>query len=309
MTNRLSNSDWKASVTQLGYIGVGVSDLDAWLEFAGDVLGLQENGRTETGSVFLRMDGYHHRFELIPGGSDDIVHHGWEVKDAAALEQMAAQLRAYGLEVRQGTPEEAAQRMVVDLIKFDDPDGLPTEIYYGARLDHRPFRSPRGIKGFTADRLGLGHMVLAVKDPKAYIRFAVDALGARVSDYINIGEGERRFSLTFMHVNPRHHSLAIVGSAMGGGKRLNHFMIEVDSLDDVGLARTLFQQRGIMAGDFGRHTNDKMFSFYGQTPSGFMVEYGTQGLRIDDEDAWEVGQHSAASIWGHGMPRPATAQG
>ena len=51
-----------AGVTQLGYLGINVSDLDAWEQFATDVLGLQVSGRDTDGSLFLKMDEYHHRF-------------------------------------------------------------------------------------------------------------------------------------------------------------------------------------------------------------------------------------------------------
>jgi hypothetical protein len=109
-----------------------------------------------------------------------------------------------------------------------------------------------------------------------------------------------------MHVNPRHHSFAVApfrGALPGGPapKRLNHFMIEVNSLDDVGYALALFQQRGIGVGQLGRHTNDRMLSFYGATPSGFMVEVGTGGRLIENEDEWEVQNFRATSFWGHDM--------
>ncbi len=53
-----------ASVTQLGYLGLSVSEVEQWEQFAGQVLGLQANGRDADGSLFLRMDEYHHRFVL-----------------------------------------------------------------------------------------------------------------------------------------------------------------------------------------------------------------------------------------------------
>lgn len=300
------NTESTAAVTQLGYLGFSVSNMDAWKEFATEVLGVQVNGNTEDGTMYLRTDSYHHRFEIIPTGADDIAFHGWEVKDAAALDQLASQVRAYGIEVTKGTPEEIARRMVVDLFHFKDPDGLHTEVYYGARLDHTAFVSPRGVKGFNADRLGLGHMVLMVKDAKEYVKFYTEVMGAKLSDYINMSFGEMKMTLTFMHVNPRHHSLAIGQSRPGApGKRINHFMLEVNDMDDVGYARGLFERRAIPVGNFGRHTNDKMFSFYGETPSGFNVEYGFNGLQILDEENWEVSHHTAASIWGHAMPQRA----
>ena len=55
------------------------------------VLGLQSNGRDADGSLFLRMDEYHHRFIVHPTGKDDIAYLGWEVPTEEALQAMAAQ--------------------------------------------------------------------------------------------------------------------------------------------------------------------------------------------------------------------------
>jgi hypothetical protein len=85
-------------------------------------------------------------------------------------------------------------------------------------------------------------------------------------------------------------------------KRLGHFMIEVNSLDDVGYTRALLTEKGHACGGFGRHSNDRMFSFYLNTPSGFQVEYGCHGRTIDNEDEWEIAQYSVPSFWGHEPP-------
>jgi extradiol dioxygenase len=45
-----------------------------------------------------------------------------------------------------------------------------------------------------------------------------------------------------------------------------------------------------------------MTSFYVRTPSGFEIEYGTGGRRIDDDDAWTVDAYDAGSLWGHKQP-------
>jgi len=311
MADATSSHDLPVSVTQLGYIGIGVSDMVAWHDYAQAVLGFQVNGESGAGETFLRIDEYHHRFILAPGGNDDIAFHGWEVRDAEALEQMASKLRAYGIEVTDGTAEETERRKVRRLIRFIDPDGLQTEIYFGPLIDHRPFISPRGVKGFNAGTLGLGHVVLAVKEPQSYIRFLTEVMGAKLSDYIDIKAGDRTLTLTFLHVNERHHSIAVSGQVQPPGaaapKRINHVMVEARDIDDVGLTFSLVQQRSIMTGDLGRHTNDRMFSFYSQTPSGFMIEYGYGGLLIENESDWEVCMYDAPSIWGHRRPqqRPA----
>lgn len=294
------------AVTQLGYIGLGVSDLVAWKQFATEVLGFQDNGKAASGDVYLRIDDYHHRFILVPNGADDIAFYGWEVRDGSALDQMAARLLASGLEVTEGTTEEADARKVRRLVKFRDPDGIAAELYFGPLIDQRPFISPRVVHGFKANHLGLGHMVLAVQDPDVYVDFATQVLGARVSDYIVSSEEPQRVRGTFLHVNPRHHSVAIGKIRDAQRRKLNHVMVELNNIDDVGRAFSLFQQKGIPVGNLGRHTNDKMISFYGVTPSGYAIEYGYGGLMVQDESKWEVQVHRAASSWGHGRPdRPA----
>jgi len=302
---RMSNVEFEddpVSVCQLGYIGLGVSDLENWRDFACNILGLQENGTApDNGAIFLRMDAHHHRFEISPTGEDDIIFHGWEVKDAAALKQISDRIRAYGIDVQVGTPAEAARRMVLELIKFEDPDGIATEIYHSPYLDHRPFISPRGVKSFTADSLGLGHIVLQVEKLDECLQFYTAVLGAKISDIILFQRGNSALPINFLHVNPRHHSLAL-GPRPPGGKRLNHFMIETGSLDEVGLALALVKEKSIPTGTLGRHTNDKMLSFYAQTPSGFRVEYGFDGLLIDDDENWQVQHYRAPSIWGHEPP-------
>jgi 2,3-dihydroxybiphenyl 1,2-dioxygenase len=294
------------AVTQLGYIGLGVSDLAAWQVFATEVLGFQDNGEVASGGVYLRIDDYHHRFILVPNGADDIAFYGWEVKDGAALDQMAARLQANGFEVTEGTTEEAEARRVRRLVKFRDPDGIAAEVYFGALVDHRPFVSSRVVHGFKANDLGWGHMVLGVTDPDEYVGFVTGVLGARVTDYIVSREEPQHVRGTFLHVNPRHHSVAIGRNRDARGRKLNHIMVELNNIDDVGIAFSLFQQRGIPVGNLGRHTNDKMISFYGVTPSGYAIEYGYGGLLVQDESKWEVQVHRAASIWGHGRPDRAT---
>lgn len=306
------------AATQLGYMGIGVSDLTVWREFATEVLGLQENGRTTRGSILLRMDEHHHRIEVCPTGEDDILWAGWEAKDAAALDRIADQVRALGVAVTVEDDALAAERKVLGLISFTDPNGLRVEVYHGALIDHRPFISPRGVTGFRASDLGLGHIVMVVKNLAESLDFYQRTIGVRISDYQMLSFGPSRFVICFTHVNQRHHSLAM--GAMDNPpptppeapkpKRLNHFMLEVDDFDDVGMTLDQFQRRGMTAGQIGKHSNDWMISFYAPTPSGFSVEYGWNGRSIGPEEDWQVQYYRAPSVWGHGMaPSAAPAPG
>jgi biphenyl-2,3-diol 1,2-dioxygenase len=289
-----------ASVTQLGYLGIGVSDLARWQQFASDLLGLEVNGADPDGSIFLKMDEYHHRFVLQPGGADDVTFVGWEVRDQAALAETAARLKADGVAVTAASATEARARRVVELVKLKDPSGIPTEIYFGPLMNfEQPFKSPRPISGFVTGEQGLGHIVIRVDDSDASLHFYRDLLGLRISDFIDMKSHRsgQTLNLTFMHCNPRHHSIAF--GVIPANKRLMHFMLQCRHVDDVGSAYYLCQDGGVeISGTLGRHTNDHMMSFYMRTPSGFEVEYGW-GARIVDDNTWQVQKHEAPSIWGH----------
>jgi 2,3-dihydroxybiphenyl 1,2-dioxygenase len=292
----------KSEIEALGYVGFAVSDLDAWTRFAVNLLGLQPVPRDD-GSIDLRMDSYATRIRLIPGGGDDIAYAGWEVRDAAALNALADRLAAAGTISTRASREEAADRYVQDFVRFTDPEGLVCEAFYGPlQKTDQPFVSPLGVQ-FKTGRQGIGHIVLIAKDAKAQERWWCEVMGFRLSDYIHteVVKG-RPVSFTFMRCNGRHHSLALAQIPLP--KKLQHFMIEVQSIDDVGRALYRCQDGGVhISLTLGRHSNDDMLSFYPLTPSGFDIEYGWGGLEVEDE-SWHVLTHDKNSAWGHRFQRP-----
>jgi 2,3-dihydroxybiphenyl 1,2-dioxygenase len=257
------------------------------------------------------MDAYAARLRLTADGTDDILYAGWEVRDRQALEALAARLAAHGVAVTSGTEADATARGVRALIRFADPEGLALEAYYGPlQKTNDPFVSPLGV-AFKTGPQGLGHIVLVAGNLEAQERFYVDVLGFRISDYIQteVVPG-RPLHLAFLRCNGRHHSLAL--AALPLKKKLQHLMLEVQSLDDVGRALYRCQDAGHhISLTLGRHSNDQMLSFYPLTPSGFDIEYGWAGLEVDDE-RWHVMTHDTNSAWGHRFqrpPRPAPAAG
>jgi 2,3-dihydroxybiphenyl 1,2-dioxygenase len=294
-----------ATVSQLGYAGIGVSDAGAWERFATGILGMSISERGADGALKLRMDDHHYRIAIHPGGDDDLVYLGWEVPNRETLAAIAEQLKQAGVEVSKGPDAEARERKVVELIKFRDPNGIPSEVFYGPLLGAGSFKSPRAIGGFVTAGQGLGHTLLVVDDLDRSMDFYIRALGMRISDYVIPTEGPiAGIRLGFLHCNPRHHSLAMFPLA-GTRRRLNHIMMEVNAVDDVGATYELCQDQKIpIAMSLGRHTNDRMLSFYMVTPSGFMIEYGWGGRQVDDS-TWQVQVHTSGSAWGHrpAMPR------
>jgi extradiol dioxygenase len=282
------------SVSQMAYVGIGVSDMPRWRSFAATVLGVQVvDGADDT--VYLRMDEYHHRIALHPSGEDDVLYIGLQAATHAAYEAGKAALRAAGVAVTQGTPAEIGHRRVLDLVKFET-GALPFELSVGpsARWDP-PFQPARPMSGFVTGALGFGHVVVRSETPAESVKLLMDALGFRISDYIG--------TMVFLHCNPRHHSIAFqprsANSPRSRDKKMWHFMLETAALDDVGLALDLATKSGApLASTLGRHSNDQMVSFYVVTPSGFEIEYGWGGRLIDDA-TWQVQRHDRGTIWGH----------
>jgi 2,3-dihydroxybiphenyl 1,2-dioxygenase len=192
--------------------------------------------------------------------------------------------------------------------QVEDPNGVPIELFCGPERSTEPFRSPLVPSGFVTGNEGLGHIVFGTMDPQATERFYCELLGMRLSDRIE-AELAPGFSLriVFLHANPRHHTVAFAAAPMP--KCIHHFMLEVGAMDDVGHAYDRCLKAGIeIANTLGVHPNDRMFSFYARTPSGFDVEFGWGGRKVDDA-TWKVERYDRTSIWGHHMPAMLPSRG
>ncbi len=288
-----------SSVKQAAYLVFQVSDLEAWETFGTDILGLEVVERRGDAGFSLRMDRYRQRFFIERGDADDLAAIGWEVEGPEALSEIAGRLADAGHQVVKGSSDEAARRNVEALVKVDDPAGNPNEIFYGPKMADAPFTSKVVRSGFVADDQGFGHVVVTSKDDAQQEQFYATMLGLRLSDYIRCEYFGHDIDVTFMHVNARHHSLAF---GRGQLKRIHHFMIQAKSMDDVGRCYDRFLLSGGMVHQtLGRHPNDRMFSFYGYTPSGFHFEFGAGAIEIGEH--WQSTTYDRVSEWGHHPPQ------
>ena len=137
-----------ASVSQLGYVGVGVSDSSGWKKLATQIYGMEVVSGDDARTCYLRIDDQPHRVEVQENGHDDLDFLGWQVPDSTAFHAVAQQLEDAGVPVVAGTQDEADQRRVVELLKCEDPNGIRTEIFYGRPVNQHPFHPSRPISGF-----------------------------------------------------------------------------------------------------------------------------------------------------------------
>ena len=283
----------------LGYIGLDVAAVDAWRVYAG-ALGAMVRDADGDESFGIKVDDRPYRVLVQPTeGEEGLAFAGWELPDETALRQAVAELESEGHGVEASTEAERAARQVRGLVRTTDPAGTPVELFWGPVLDHERFVSPTGVSGFVTGDLGLGHIVLGTPDLERSVDFYTRVLGFRVSDYWKPGPTD----VVFARCNPRHHSIALVSA---GAPALYHFMFEANTIDDVGSTLDRLQAGGgRLSMGLGRHTNDLMLSFYSTSPSGFDVEFGCGGRRVDDA-SWIVTEITKPSFWGH---RPPTMAG
>lgn len=289
-------------IKSMGYIRVASTDLSAWQQFAEKVLGLASGRGPTEGNLYFRIDQVSARIVVFPSDRDELSATGWELADHSALQAARDHLSAAGVTFAEGSPEELAERRVQELIRFTDPWDNVFELFHGITYESRPAVPPYGAQFVTGDQ-GMGHIVVPVGDDEEALRFYRDVLGFRLRDSMSMPgefvgkEPGSKVWLRFLGVNPRHHSLAFL--PMPNPSKCVHVMLEVDKLDDVGRAlERVRKHKAPLSATLGRHMNDEMVSFYVRSPGGFDIEFGCEGLQVDD-NRWVARESTAVSYWGH----------
>jgi len=295
------------TVRSLGYLRLGSPDLDAYEQFAVEILGLMPASGPHGESRYFRTDDRPYRLELVPAPERGVAGIGFEVADDLELATLVDRLASAGFPVEVASRAEADEHLVTGLAQFVDPSGLPVELFYGPILDHVPVQTPL-VSSFVTGRQGMGHVVVGAPDLEASTTLFRDVLGFRRRNTMRFpgtaADGSpSTTSLYFLGCNPRHHTLGLLGAPFPG--QIVHFMLEVATIDDVGRALDRVHDADVPVSlTLGRHTNDHMVSFYVYSPDGYSVEIGCGGLVIEseaDETTYEI---TRSSFWGHRRVTP-----
>jgi 2,3-dihydroxybiphenyl 1,2-dioxygenase len=295
------------AVTELGYVCFGVSDLAAWRDFAGNLLGLEvfeEAG--ETDRLYLRTDYWHHRIVLERSSVDDLTAAGLRVGGPEEFAAIQKVLKDAGIKFETGGKDLARSRRVLELIRLSDPAGNPIEIFHGPRIDpHKPFWPGRRMHGkfLTGDFGGVGHMILRNAGiDKAYAFYKLLGMRGSVEYQVPAGPSGEIAEILFMHCNERDHTVAFGPPSK---KSINHLMLEVENIDDVFMTHDLVQaSKYPVLISLGKHANDHMFSFYVASPSGFMIEIGWGGRPATHQSEYytrDTYGHAFSQALGPGM--------
>ncbi|MBC2651135.1 VOC family protein [Novosphingobium flavum] len=281
-------------VTEIRYVGYGVTDLEAERAYYADVFGL-EAVPSEDGMAWFKAQGHdeHHVIRLRQAEENRV--------DVIAL---AADSRA-DVDALHGKVTAAGCRIVHDPrdlttpgggygFRFFSPDGLQLEISADVARG-----SKREITRWEGVPVKISHIVLHSPDHQALVRFFVDVLGFKVSDWL----GD---FMCFLRCNSAHHRFAI----LPGPPCLNHVAYDMLGVDDMMRGILRLKQRGVNIGwGPGRHTaGNNTFSYF-VTPGGFVTEYTSELEEVDFETREPTVYTPAPLImdqWGIGTGGPQT---
>jgi 2,3-dihydroxyethylbenzene 1,2-dioxygenase len=267
--------------TELGYLGLGVSDLQAWKTFAADTVGLEWVEGEDASCAYLKMDFWHHRIALRQSDSDDMQYLGLRVAGIEEFNAMYEKLQKAGIEVSMGSKALAAERHVLAVMQLQDPSGVPVEIFHGPHVEtEKPFYPSRPMYGkFRTGSGGLGHILLhrTASVEETYRFYQTLGMRGGVEYKVPVPYQEDPLEFLFMHCvgGSRQHTLSF---GTGEDKMLNHLMLELTEFNDLGQSHQLIaKSKYPIPIDLGKHANDDMYSFYMATPSGWLLELGWGG--------------------------------
>ncbi|GAA1560117.1 VOC family protein [Kribbella lupini] len=273
-------------IRKLGYVGLNVTDVDAWTDLLGRTLGIgvtrAKSGMNEV--ALAELDEFKYRLALHPSAEDGPRELGWIVDSRQELDRLTQRLEDAGFAVKEGTADEKELRGATHLRWFTDPVGYRVELAVGEAKVRLGADRPAGGAGVT----GLGHFVLASPKLQELRELYESVLEFELTDY-------RAPGLFFFRCNRTHHSIALAAAETPS---IHHLEFEHASIDDVGRAYDRAQANGVpISISLGRHMNDKAISFYVRNPSGFHLEIGCGGIEVGDD--WVPHDFGRPDEWGH----------
>ena len=281
-------------VTEIRYVGYGVTDLEAEKAFYTEQWGL-EPVPSDDGMTWFKAPGHdeHHVVRLRQADANRIDVVALAADSRADVDALADRVRAAGAKVV-SEPHDLSTPGGGYGFRFFTPDGLQFEISSDVARS-----ASRGIERWEGVPVKISHIVFHSPDHNAFVQWFCDVLGFKVSDWL----GD---FMCFLRCNSAHHRIAI----LPGPPCLNHVAYDMTGVDGMmrGAHRLKVKGTPIQWGP-GRHTaGDNAFSYF-VTPGGFAVEY-TAELEEVDFESHEPKVHVPAPLvmdqWGIGVGGPQT---
>ena len=281
-------------VTEIRYVGYAVPDLEAERAFYNDQWKLVEAGEKD-GMVHFAAEGgeeaYVARRRAAQEKRIDVI--ALAADSRADIDALHDKVVASGCRII-FAPKDLTTLGGGYGFRFFSPDGLTFEISSDVVR-----RTAREVTRWEGVPQKISHIVLHSPDHQALVKWFVDILGFKISDWL----GD---FMCFLRCNAAHHRMAI----LPGPPCLNHVAYDMLSVDDMMVGINRLKQKGpATRWGPGRHTaGNNTFSYF-TTPAGFAVEY-TSELENVDFDTHEAKVHvpgpKVMDQWGTGVGGPQT---
>ncbi len=279
------------NITRFRHVGLTVPDFGASRAFFKDVWGLTETAFTGGRSFLATQNGEPYQLVLSPGRERRLERIGFGVPGRADVESAHGELRAAGVRIVE-EPHALSTPGGGYGFAFLDPDNRYVTISGDVAL------SAPGTKPAVPHILE--HLVVNTPDIDRSTNFYTGVLGLRVSDW-------SEHQMSFLRCNSQHHVIAFNAAQYAS---YNHTAWGMASLDELFRGQGRLRAHGTeVKWGTGRHGPGEYVFSYFLEPSGFVVEYSADGLKIEDEHAWtpHVWERSPALMdtWGTaGAPSP-----
>lgn len=232
-----------------------------------------------------------------------LVELGLAADNGDDLARIAANLRGLGItpdlqdDALVATEPAAEFQVRIRVLPRLQQDSLEPTPYNGPGRVDRSGRAPGIVRQAPVRPRRLGHAVVGTVDLQATMRFFLDGLGFKVSDYI----GDKG---AFMRCSTDHHNFLAMQAPIN---YLHHTSWQVDDIDDVGRGAFAMlegrPERHVWG--LGRHHAGSNFFWYLKDPAGNFSEYFADMDVIPEEEIWEPEVlEGAKGLFNWGPPPP-----
>lgn len=262
-------------VLRPGHAQIRVLDLEAATKFYSDVLGLVETGRDKQGRVYYKAwdERDHSCLILRKADTAGIDYFGFKVANRATLDQLDADLRAYGVKTERipaGELLETGER-----VRFEIPSGHLIELYAEkkqignglASMNPNPW-SAQSEHGIAPVRLD--HGLLYGPNVNKVLDIFTNVLGFVLTEYVTLPDGETKGAL-WLSCSIKAHDIAFVEFPEPG--KLHHVSYLLESWEKVLRAGDIMSMNNVPV-DIGptRHGITRGTTIYAWDPSGNRFE-------------------------------------
>jgi catechol-2,3-dioxygenase len=241
------------------------TDLDRQVAYYSNVIGLSTLIRTAKHAILGTPAGQ----EMIifeSGPSCRCTRLAFQLSPGFELGRLNAELENMGLRPEQRSSITPA---IPHAVVFKDPKGTELELF----MEHNPISGPAPQRGIAP--LKLGHIAYSVSSAQTITDFYVNALGFRVSDWI-----ENLFA--FLRCGPDHHTVNFV---TGQATFMHHMALELRDWGHFQIACDILgkNKRPIIWGP-GRHTVGHNLFVFHRDPDDHIIEFYAELDLMKDED-------------------------